>query len=128
VLQQKVSVEAQKRFCDNQWLDDEGVLGSLTALRLAFPDKADDCAIFITFVYNMWLETNGNAQRVYKHCSYTRFWTLRRILVPIFDQDMNHWIAAVVRVRSSCIYMYDSYANADTCKHHGEVCYRIADK
>ncbi|KAH7092859.1 hypothetical protein BKA62DRAFT_745289 [Auriculariales sp. MPI-PUGE-AT-0066] len=117
-----VSIQArdQRRLVNGQMVSEDVVWTALAAFQLAFPRSAGSIALLNTYPYEQWLE-GSPLSTIFKSAKTSQYWLARRILLPVYDRDGLHWMAAMVRPAKARIDFYDSFARLDKCEEHGRI-------
>ncbi|KAH7097510.1 hypothetical protein BKA62DRAFT_623799, partial [Auriculariales sp. MPI-PUGE-AT-0066] len=114
----------QRMLIKGYMVNEDVVWASMVAFQLAFPRHMKSLALFSTYPYEQWLD-GMQARDIFRGCKTSHFWLARRILIPVYDRDGLHWMAAVVRPAIARIDMYDSYAKPRICEQHGRLVGRL---
>ncbi|KAH7043368.1 hypothetical protein BKA62DRAFT_780517 [Auriculariales sp. MPI-PUGE-AT-0066] len=99
-------------------VNEDVVWTASAALQLAFNRNADSIALLDTYAYEQWLE-GSPLTTIFRGAKASTFWLARRIILPVYDRDGIHWMAAMVRPSKARIDFYDSFARPHKCEEHG---------
>ncbi|KAH7084055.1 hypothetical protein BKA62DRAFT_628235, partial [Auriculariales sp. MPI-PUGE-AT-0066] len=107
-----------RMLLDGGMVNEDVVWTSMVAFQLSFRYHAASQAMLNTYPYEQWLD-GRSIRDIFRGCKTSHFWLARRILIPIYDRENLHWMAAMVSPAKARIDIYDSFATTRRCEEHG---------
>ncbi|KAG7087101.1 hypothetical protein E1B28_013082 [Marasmius oreades] len=79
---------------------------------LSSPDTASHTAVLSTYVLPKVFQEPGN-DGVWRLARHSKYWCREIWILPLHDQEMEHWLLVVICLKSHDVYLFDSFGSRE---------------